>query len=244
MPPIIIDRGRGPEIAGTRLTVYDLLDYVEAGWTSSDIAAFFRLSTGEVEAVVSYIDSHREAVATEVRRIEERRMRGETPPISRPGSTPATNGSSSGRNSDHGTVPPGTLMKKILADNDVEGHLATLAHFWSDEPWHALWSELGWSIETFASLGLNRDASDAEIWAVCQARGIVLATGNRNAESPVSLEATIRRDNQPDSLPVLTIANPRRILSDRDYAEGVALRLLEVLMDVESFRGCGRVYLP
>lgn len=27
----IIDRGRGPEVAGTRITVYDVLDYHKAG---------------------------------------------------------------------------------------------------------------------------------------------------------------------------------------------------------------------
>ena len=28
----IIDRGRGPEIAGTRITVFDVMDYLENGW--------------------------------------------------------------------------------------------------------------------------------------------------------------------------------------------------------------------
>ena len=28
----IINRGRGPEIAGARITVYDVLDYLQAGW--------------------------------------------------------------------------------------------------------------------------------------------------------------------------------------------------------------------
>ena len=37
----IIDRGRGPEIAGTRITVYDILDYWQDGWHSTAIAALF-----------------------------------------------------------------------------------------------------------------------------------------------------------------------------------------------------------
>ena len=41
----IIDRGRGPEIAGSRITVFDVLDYLEEGWDSMEIALFFRLST-------------------------------------------------------------------------------------------------------------------------------------------------------------------------------------------------------
>ena len=35
----IIDRGRGPEIAGTRITVYDVLDYFQEGWREAPGAA-------------------------------------------------------------------------------------------------------------------------------------------------------------------------------------------------------------
>jgi hypothetical protein len=35
----IIDRGRGPEIAGTRITVYDILDYTTIGWHHTASAA-------------------------------------------------------------------------------------------------------------------------------------------------------------------------------------------------------------
>ena len=34
------------------------------------------------------------------------------------------------------------------------------------------------------------------------------------------------------------------LLSSREYAERVATRLLEVLLDVEQYRGTGRLYLP
>ena len=40
----IINRGRGPEIAGTRITVYDVLDYLQAGWRYDQIAGLFRFS--------------------------------------------------------------------------------------------------------------------------------------------------------------------------------------------------------
>ena len=38
MDGIIIDRGRGPEIRGTRITVYDVLDYWKDGWRYDQIA--------------------------------------------------------------------------------------------------------------------------------------------------------------------------------------------------------------
>ena len=54
----------------------------------------------------------------------------------------------------------------------------------------------------------------------------------------------IRSENQPDSLPVVTIANSNRVLQDRFYAETVAERLLEKLIAIDDFRGAGRIYVP
>jgi hypothetical protein len=79
---------------------------------------------------------------------------------------------------------------------------------------------------------------------MCQAQQILLITGNRNSTGPEALETVMARDNTPTSLPVLTIADPRRVLSSRAYAERVAIRLLEYLLDLENYRGTRRLYLP
>lgn len=47
-----------------------------------------------------------------------------------------------------------------------------------------------------------------------------------------------------DSLPIVTIANPDRVLRDRVYAETVAEQLLEKLIAIDDFRGAGRLYVP
>jgi hypothetical protein len=93
-------------------------------------------------------------------------------------------------------------------------------------------------------LGLQPDASDRELWEVCQREHVVLLTANRNDEGPDSLAATIQQYNTPHSLPVFTFANDQRVLRDRPYAEVVADRLLEFLFDIDSYRGTGRLYLP
>ena len=82
------------------------------------------------------------------------------------------------------------------------------------------------------------------IWRTCQREQLVLITGNRNDDGPDSLEAVIRDENRPDSLPVFTLANANRILRDRGYAEQVAVRLLDDLMRIDEVRGVGRLYLP
>jgi uncharacterized protein (DUF433 family) len=61
MQPIaIIDRGRGPEIAGTRTTVFDLLPYLEMGWHPASVALLFNLSAEEVSTAVDYYRQHEE----------------------------------------------------------------------------------------------------------------------------------------------------------------------------------------
>jgi hypothetical protein len=69
-------------------------------------------------------------------------------------------------------------------------------------------------------------------------------TANRNADGPDSLEATLRTQNTATSLPVFTIADAKRVLRSREYAERVALRLLDYLLDIDRVRGAGRLYLP
>ena len=76
----IIDRGRGPEIAGTRTTVYHILDYVDH-WHPTRIASFLRLSTDQVAAAIRYIDEHREEVMAEYQEMLERDARGNSPEI-------------------------------------------------------------------------------------------------------------------------------------------------------------------
>ena len=56
--PRIIDRGDGPKIEGTRVTVYTVLEYLRAGRTRDWIAAMLNLSSGQVQAAMDYIHDH------------------------------------------------------------------------------------------------------------------------------------------------------------------------------------------
>ena len=53
-----------------------------------------------------------------------------------------------------------------------------------------------------------------------------------------------QKENQPDSLPVVTISDQVRVLQDRIYAEKVAVKLLEYLIRIDEVRGAGRLYVP
>jgi hypothetical protein len=135
-------------------------------------------------------------------------------------------------------------MRGILADINVDGNLTILVRIWRSESWRELWLDLGLSIQDFASLGLPYDSSDKVVWRTCQDHGLVLITSNRNADQPDSLKLVIRTENEADSLPVVTLANADRILTDRIYAEKAAVKLLDYLTRIDDLRGTGRLYVP
>jgi uncharacterized protein (DUF433 family) len=75
----IIDRGRGPEIAGTRITVYTILEY--ADWHHTALAALLDLSSEQVLLARAYIDAHRAEVMAEYEKIMQRIRRGNPPEV-------------------------------------------------------------------------------------------------------------------------------------------------------------------
>jgi uncharacterized protein (DUF433 family) len=78
---IIIDRGRGPEIKDTRITVYDILDYLLLGWPHTRIAALFRVSPYEVLAAMECIRENKAEVIAEYAKMLEREKRGNPPEL-------------------------------------------------------------------------------------------------------------------------------------------------------------------
>jgi uncharacterized protein (DUF433 family) len=70
---VIVNYGRGPAIAGTRITVYDVMDYYTAGWHRDQIAEVFpRVSASDVQAAIDYIEAHKEDVTAEYEKILDR----------------------------------------------------------------------------------------------------------------------------------------------------------------------------
>jgi len=72
----IHDRGRGPEIKGTRITVYSILDYLLVALHPDLIAVEFRLSSEQVRAAIDYINDHTLEVLREYVKMLERAERG------------------------------------------------------------------------------------------------------------------------------------------------------------------------
>jgi hypothetical protein len=128
----------------------------------------------------------------------------------------------------------------LLIDHNIEGQATLL--------WGALAAE-GWlelvslRLVRFTEMGLPLNSSDRVVWRFAQAQGLLLLTDNRNMKGEDSLEQTLREENTLSSLPILTIGNTDR-LDERDYREQCTSRLIEIILDLESYLGTGRLFIP
>lgn len=65
----IILTERGLTIAGTRITLYDVIDYLKAQYPPKFIRDMFNLTDSQIHAALSYIEAHRTEVEAEYQEI-------------------------------------------------------------------------------------------------------------------------------------------------------------------------------
>ena len=131
-------------------------------------------------------------------------------------------------------------MIAVLVDHNIEGQAIALWRILSAGGWLEL---LQLRLVTFAIAGLSPDSTDREVWHFAQEHGMVLLTSNRRMKEADALEQTIREENTVTALPVLTIGNVQR-MTEKLYRERCAARLLEIALDLESYVGAGRIFIP
>jgi len=79
---LIHDRGRGPELIGTRITVYNLLPhFLDPAATEEYICEQYRLTREQVAAARAYVLNNADVVLAEHMRIEERLSQGNPPEV-------------------------------------------------------------------------------------------------------------------------------------------------------------------
>lgn len=131
-------------------------------------------------------------------------------------------------------------MITILVDHNIEGQATLLLRALESQGW----VDSGLlQVATFRDLSLPIDSSDREIWRFVQEHRMLPLTGNRNMTDEDSLQQTLRDENRPESIPVITIANVNRV-RERNYREECANRLAEICSDVEVYLGTGRLFIP
>lgn len=129
---------------------------------------------------------------------------------------------------------------KFLIDHNIRGQAQLL--------WKAIETE-GWldvvaiRCVAFEEIDLAIDSDDRTVWRLAQANQMILLTANRSMKGKNSLEQTMREENTLDALPVITIGNIDRI-SDAQYRKRCAMRLVEIAIYIENYRGTRRIFIP
>lgn len=129
---------------------------------------------------------------------------------------------------------------KVLLDHHLKKQGILLWATMGGEGWLKL---LEIPMLTFRDVRLPINSSDRSVWRFAQEKHLILLTGNRNSEGEDSLEQTIRNENTPSSLPVVTIGMVSR-MEERAYREQCAERLVEIVLNIENYLGIGRIYIP
>lgn len=68
-PTGIIRTERGLTIAGTRITIYDIMDYVTAQYPSKFIRGLFDLTEAQINSALTYIEENRALVEAEYQQV-------------------------------------------------------------------------------------------------------------------------------------------------------------------------------
>jgi hypothetical protein len=130
---------------------------------------------------------------------------------------------------------------KFLIDHNLEGHAEILLGTIAGQGWLEL---LPIQFVTFKEINLPIDSSDRIVWRLAQTNQMILLTANRSMKGEESLEQVLREENTAESLPVVTIGDAKRLLADRTYRNLAANRIIEITLDIETWMGTGRVFVP
>ncbi|KPQ38629.1 MAG: hypothetical protein HLUCCO16_12005 [Phormidium sp. OSCR] len=129
----------------------------------------------------------------------------------------------------------------FLIDHNLGGHAEILLGNIASQGWLELVSI---RFITFKEIKLSIDSSDRIVWRTAQSNKMILLTANRSMKGEDSLEQVLREENKVDSFPVITIGDTDRFLADRVYRNGCVDRILEIVLDIETWMGVGRLFIP
>jgi hypothetical protein len=129
-------------------------------------------------------------------------------------------------------------MIGLLVDHNIERHARLLWGQFSEPDWRGMHVA---GLATLVDAGIDPDASDRDLWLFCQDNGLLLLTANRNMDGDDSLEAVIRQSGTDQSLPVLTLSHPDRVLLVACTGNSVLIGLPtspSTWLGIAEHRGC------
>jgi hypothetical protein len=129
----------------------------------------------------------------------------------------------------------------FLIDHNLNGHALIFFGAIASQGWLDI---VPIRFVTFQAIDLSIDSNDRVVWRLAQANQMILLTANRSMKGKDALEQVIREENTPTSLPVITISNPDRLLNDSEYRIRCVESLIEIILDIDSYRGARRIFIP
>lgn len=129
----------------------------------------------------------------------------------------------------------------FLVDHNLRGHAILLSGSMVSSGW------LDWVFVrfiTFEEVGLSINSDDRIVWQLAQSNQMILLTANRSMKGENSLEQVMREEMTSKSLPVITISDADRLLNDSEYRQRCAVRLVEIVLDIDVYMGISRLFIP
>jgi len=129
----------------------------------------------------------------------------------------------------------------FLVDHNLRGHAVLLSGSLLSSGW------LDWvfiRFITFDEMSLPIDTDDRVVWQLAQSNQMILLTANRSMKGENSLEQVMREEITSTSLPVITIGDADRLLNDSEYRQRCAIRLVEIVLDINTYMGVSRLFIP
>ena len=129
----------------------------------------------------------------------------------------------------------------FLIDHNLKGHALVFFGAIASQGWLDIVSV---QFVTFTELDIPTDTDDRTVWRLAQENHMILLTANLSMKGEDSLEQVMREESTSASLPVVTISNADRLLSDPDYRSRCVESLVEIVLSIESYRGAQRIFIP
>ncbi|MFN5972565.1 MAG: ACP S-malonyltransferase [Microcystis sp.] len=129
----------------------------------------------------------------------------------------------------------------FLIDHNLKGHALVFLGAIATQGWLDI---VPMQFVTFAEMDLSINSDDRTVWRLAQKNQMILLTANRSMKGKDSLEQVMREENTSESLPVITVSNADRLLNDSEYRGRCVESLVEIVLDIDTYRGARRIFIP
>jgi hypothetical protein len=129
----------------------------------------------------------------------------------------------------------------FLIDHNLKGHALVFFGAIASQGWLDI---VPMQFVTFAEMDLSIDSNDRTVWRLAQENQMILLTANRSMKGKDSLEQVMREENTSESLPVITVSSADRVLNDSEYRGRCVESLVEIVLDIDTYRGARRIFIP